>query len=89
MSAILGAKCVQCHGQMGPPKAGIDLRTYAAIMKGGRKGPVVVAGDTAGSPLVQALRGQGGKTQMPFRQAALPDDQIQKIEDWIKAGAKE
>ncbi len=45
------AKCGSCHGDN--PSAGLDLTTYAATMKGGNSGPVIVAGDSANSRLVQ------------------------------------
>ena len=89
VSAFLGAKCVRCHGAMGKPKAGIDLQTYAAVMKGGSEGPIVIAGNPGDSALIQALRGQSGKKKMPFSGTPLPEDDIKKVEDWIKAGAKE
>jgi len=75
-----------CHGENG--KDGIDVRSYDSIMKGGSHGPIVVAGDAAGSQIVHALRGQNGVKQMPFNQSPLPEEDIKKVEDWINAGAK-
>lgn len=81
------AKCQQCHS--GPnPKEGIDMSTYAGLMKGGEDGPVVVAGDPDNSVLIMAMKGTGGKKQMPPT-GKLPDEEIAKVADWIKAGAKE
>ncbi|MCB8932626.1 MAG: c-type cytochrome [Fimbriimonadaceae bacterium] len=87
VQAIFDKSCVQCHGA-GSPKEGIDLRSYESVMKGGDEGPVVVAGDPSGSLLVKALRGNGAK-QMPFMQSALPEEEIAKVEAWIKDGAKQ
>ncbi|MFN4258693.1 MAG: c-type cytochrome domain-containing protein [Gemmataceae bacterium] len=36
---ILEAKCVSCHGDGKNRKAGLDVRTPAAILKGGKSGP--------------------------------------------------
>ena len=88
VDAIFKSNCVSCHGGMGPGRGGIELTSYASLMKGGREGAIVVAGDPSGSALVQALRGQNGKQQMPKGHPPLTDDQIKTIEDWIKAGAK-
>lgn len=75
-------KCTNCHGENG--KAGLDLRTHEAAMKSG----AIKEGDAAGSALVQALRGQNGKKQMPMMAAPLGEDEIKKVEEWIAAGAK-
>ena len=86
VQAIFTANCVKCHGD-GRPKAGIDLTNYDGVMKGGREGAVIKAGDAAGSKLVMALHGQGAK-QMPPAPATLPAADIATIEAWIKDGAK-
>jgi uncharacterized membrane protein len=84
---LLTANCVKCHGAQNP-KAGIDLTSYASVMKGGTQGPIVKPGDPAGSMLVMALRGKGAK-QMPVGAPPLPESDIAKFEAWIKDGAKE
>ena len=45
-------------------------------------------GDPANSVLIQALRGANGKKQMPVGAAPLAEDDIKKVETWIKDGAK-
>jgi hypothetical protein len=85
VQTIFTANCVKCHS--GPrAKAGIDLSSYETAMKGGVEGPVIKAGDAAGSKLVMALHGQGAK-QMPPR-SSIPAGDIATIEGWIKDGAK-
>lgn len=87
VQTILTANCAPCHG--GPqPKGGINLTSYDTIMKGGEEGPVVTAGDPDKSVIIMALKGQGGKRQMPPRGGPLPAADVKTIEDWIKAGAK-
>ncbi len=83
---LIMAKCGKCHGENG--KAGIDLRTYETLMKGGDEGPIVKPGDPDGSVMIQALHGTHGKKQMPMKQPPLAPNETKQIEDWIKAGAK-
>ncbi len=78
-----------CHGGGGGgrgPAAGIDLSSYDGAMKGGRRGPVITAGDPDGSELVKAVSGPNPK--MPKNKPPLSPDDIKTISDWIKAGAK-
>jgi mono/diheme cytochrome c family protein len=83
---VIKDNCVKCHGEK--PAGGIDLRTHESVMKGGEDGPIVKAGDPENSVLVQALRGTHGKKMMPLKAKPLAEDIIQKVEAWIKGGAK-
>ncbi|MBC8066039.1 MAG: c-type cytochrome [Chlorobia bacterium] len=83
VQAVFTKSCVGCHGDTNP-KAGISLTNHEALMKG----TAVTAGDPANSLLIQALRGADGKKQMPMNAPPLTEDEIKKVEDWIKAGAK-
>ena len=76
-----------CHGENG--KEGVDLRSYASVMKGGEDGPIVKAGDPAGSKIVEVIKAVDTSKRMPKNQPALEEAQIKMIEDWIAAGAKE
>ena len=58
-------------------------------MRGGTDGPIVVAGDPDKSKLIDALRGQKGAMQMPKGKPPLGEDQIVKVEAWVRAGAKD
>lgn len=82
---VLAANCAGCHTGPGA-KEGVDLSTYEGVMKGGEHGPVVKAGDPAGSMIIKAMRGNGAKQMPPGKQ--LPEDKIKVVEDWIRAGAK-
>jgi len=86
VQAIFSKSCVGCHQGAGA-KAGIVLTDHDAVMKGGKEGPIVKAGDSEGSILLQALHGAGGKKQMPPA-GPLPEGDIKTIEAWIKDGAK-
>lgn len=82
----LKARCGSCHGGA-QPTADLDLTTAAGIAKGGSSGKLAVAGKPNESLLIQRLRGEGGKPQMPLGFAPLTQDEIAKIEAWIEAGA--
>lgn len=82
---IFNQRCIACHGENG--KDGVDLRTYESVMKGGKEGPIVKAGDAKGSLLVQIVQA-GHAKRMPFKQDPLADEQIEQIERWVTSGAK-
>lgn len=87
VSDILTKSCVGCHNST-KPADGIDLSSYEAVIKGGKEGPIVVAGDPAKSILAMSLKGEGGIKKMPLKGDPLTEAQIKTIEDWIKDGAK-
>ncbi len=77
-----------CHGAGGRrgPAGGVDLTNYDSVIKGGRSGPVVVAGDPASSVIVKQI--SGATPAMPKNKPPLSADDVKTISDWIKAGAK-
>ena len=91
VAQIASANCMPCHNEKSRA-GGLALTSYADVMKGGEDGAVVKAGDPDNSLLVKVLHGatENPKVpQMPMKKPALAADQIAKIADWIKAGAKE
>jgi cytochrome c len=86
---ILVTNCAKCH--MGENhKGGLNLDTQAAMMKGGRDGVVIVAGDPANSMLVKLIRHEGPADDpkpMPPRAPKMSDADIAVVEQWVKAGA--
>ena len=83
---IFTSNCRPCHSAE-RHKAGIDLTTYAAVMKGNADGPIIKAGVPEKSFILKALKHQTGAAPMPPRAPQLPDATIKTIEAWIKAGA--
>jgi uncharacterized membrane protein len=79
---ILANSCNECHG-VKQTKEGLDMQTYESLMAGSFNGPVLVAGNSADSFLVQQVL----KGKMPKRGPKLTAEQIQIISDWIDAGA--
>ena len=83
--AILEAHCLKCHGGA-KVKAGLDLGTRDALLKGGDSGPAVEPGDAKGSLLVQ-LMAHEQEPHMPRKGDRLPEASIAAVARWIDAGA--
>jgi cytochrome c553 len=82
---ILSRQCLHCHG--GEETHGeFDLSTREGLLKGGALGPAAVAGKPEESILLAVLRHER-EPHMPQDADKLPDDDIQRIADWIAAGA--
>lgn len=80
IAAILNAKCVICHkGEAAP--GGLDLSSFALLMKGGKDGVVITAGDSAGSKLITV--------QSQPHAVNLTADELALFKQWIQAGAPE
>jgi hypothetical protein len=77
--------CTGCH--ISGHSSGLNLTSYAEMIKGGNSGVVVKAGDAANSLLVQRLEGSVS-SQMPSS-GALADSTIDIIKQWINEGASE
>jgi WD40 repeat protein len=84
---IFRSKCVACHTGK-ELKGKFDVSSYASVMKGGAKGPVIVPNKSADSRLIQFA----GKTKKPFMP---PDDEepltpaeLALIKLWVDQGAK-
>lgn len=87
--AIFQARCVLCHGS-GDRKGGLDLRTVASRIQGGKSGPGLVPGKPEESLIYQRIV----KGQMPPDKLAkelaveLPTAaETEKIRAWIAGGA--
>jgi mono/diheme cytochrome c family protein len=79
---IFETRCQRCHGA-GQAQVGLHLTSYDNVLAGSSNGPVVVAGSTKDSYLVDQI--ESGR--MPLGGAKLPESEIQTIIDWIDAGA--
>jgi mono/diheme cytochrome c family protein len=84
-------RCTACHGAR-RKEAGLDLRTKASMLKGGKSGPAIVLGKPEESLLVKRVRAN----QMP-PPARLVEASVKPMEKteldvivrWIAAGAPE
>jgi hypothetical protein len=80
---VLAEHCWACHGAL-KQKSGLRLDSRAALLKGGDGGPVVVAGDSDHSPLIQAIR-HDGPIKMPPKSRLKPEA-IAALTAWVKMG---
>ena len=82
--AVFENHCVSCHGAT--PMSGLDLRQRDTILKGGKRGPAIVAGKPAESLLYRAVLRQGDLKMPPGKQALASED-VERLRSWIEAGA--
>ena len=80
IAAMLTTKCTMCHKDAAAPK-GLDLTSYANLMKGSADGPVIVAGKSADSKLIEV--------QSKAHAMNLTVDELALFTQWIDAGAVE
>lgn len=85
VSGVFRSYCNNCHGAAGKPKGDVDLRTVAAIMKGGSAGEIVKPGFPDKSPLYLSVK----MGTMPPEGKGPSPAELQVIHDWIASGAKE
>ena len=81
---VLEQRCLACHGPA-LSQSGLRLDSREAALKGGTRGPAIVAGNAAQSRVVQAIRRTGALVMPPGPKLA--DSEIAVIERWIAAGA--
>jgi mono/diheme cytochrome c family protein len=88
---ILLRRCTVCHGRT-QREGGLDLRTKASILRGGKSGPAIVPGKPEESLLVKKVR----SGEMPPRRRIIEVSikpiepaEIEVLAKWIAAGAPE
>lgn len=87
--ALMWMHCTPCHGTR-LKEAGLDLRTRASMLMGGRSGPAVIPGEPERSLVVQRMR--AGQMPPPERYqeanvVPVPAHQLKRLEAWIAGGA--
>ncbi len=90
IAPIFRGWCVSCHqpGGQGTVASGLDLTTYAGLMKGTKFGPMVIPGDPDRSNLIVLIEGRAD-ISMPLGHKPLPDCLRRNIWSWIFQGAKD
>ena len=89
---IFVGRCVSCHqpGGEGKEKSGLDLTSYANVMKGTKFGPMVIPGDPESSNLMLLLDWRAApELRMPHGKKQLSPDDRNAIRSWIREGAKD
>ncbi len=85
---ILAAHCFECHGEE-TQESSLRLDSGAAILTGGNSGSAIMAGKSAESVLIRAIRGDDKEvSKMPPEGPALTPDEIALIARWVDEGAK-
>ncbi len=79
VGALFITKCATCHGANG--SAGLNVATYADLLKGGNSGASVIPGNSKDSKLIQVQSGA--------HFAKFSAEQLALIIQWIDAGAPE
>ena len=85
---ILKAKCYQCHNEQ-KTKGELLMTTLVGLQKGGKNGPIWVAGDALNSHLIQRanLPLEDKKHMPPKGKPQLTLDEIALLTTWINDGA--
>ena len=81
---ILTANCAQCHSAA-MSMSGLDLSSRETALKGGSRGPAVVAGKAAESRLIAAVERKGQLAMPPTKPLSTTD--IDELRRWIDQGA--
>jgi mono/diheme cytochrome c family protein len=93
---IFVGRCVSCHhpGGEGTEKSGLDLTSYAGVMKGNKFGPergrMVIPGDPESSNLMLLLDWRvSPELRMPHGKKKLSSCDRDAVRAWIREGAKD
>jgi len=89
---IFKGYCLECHtpGGKGYEASGVDLTSYAGLMKGTKLGAVVIPKEPDASTLVALIYGRTSpQIRMPLGHKPLPDCLRLSIWEWIFEGAKD
>ena len=86
---IMNLRCTVCHG-LRRQEAGLDLRTRASMLKGGKSGPAIVPGHPEQSLVLKRIAAR----EMPprdklvrFGVRPIEPPEVAKLTAWISAGA--
>lgn len=88
-ATVLQVRCVLCHGRRNQ-EGGLDLRTRASLLKGGRSGPAVVPGKPEESLLLERIANQEMPPPESLRDYAVrpvTSGELEELRAWIRAGA--
>lgn len=89
---ILEKNCLACHqeGGSGFDSSGFSMVSYEDLMKGTRFGPMVIAGDSAGSNMIVLMEGRADPSiSMPHgNMDPVAKSDIETIRLWVDQGAK-
>lgn len=88
---IMAVHCAVCHG-LRKQEGGLDLRTKASMLRGGKSGPAIVLGNPEASLLLKKVHAGAmppNKRLIEVSVRPLTPGDIELMTTWIKAGAPE
>lgn len=88
---IVLLRCTTCHGPR-LQRGDLDLRTPAAMLKGGQSGPALVPGDPDASLMIQRIESEACPPRamlLKYFVKRPPASEVRTLRDWIAAGAPE
>lgn len=86
---IFTERCINCHGE-DKQKGNLRLDSYRGLMRGGKNGPAIQAGNAQASDLLRRISLPPNHDDfMPKGKQPLSPDQVKAIELWIGRGASE
>lgn len=88
VTPVFQEKCYSCHSSK-KVKGGLRMDEVALLMKGGKHGAVILAGDVSGSELMKRLMlpKEDDKRMPPKDQPELTDHELALIRWWVQTGA--
>lgn len=88
IAPLLDTRCLGCHDQT-RAKGQLRLDSFAAVMRGGKDGAVIVPGNPKASELFKriSLPSSDDKAMPPSGKTPLTPDEVMVIKLWIAAGA--
>jgi hypothetical protein len=89
---LLKWRCASCHepGGAGYEKSGLDLTSYAGVMKGTKFGAMIIPREPESSNLMLLLDWRASPAlRMPHGQKQLSSCDRNSIRTWIRQGAKD
>jgi hypothetical protein len=82
---VLVKECLPCHGGK-KTSSGLTVHSREALLKGGERGPAIVAGNPEQSLIIQAIHQTDDELKMP-PDRRLPDEVRSAFIQWIADGA--
>jgi len=86
---IMNLRCTVCHGSR-KREAGLDLRTRASMLKGGKSGPAIVPGKPKESLVLKRIHAREmppRKLLVDFGVRPIESPEIETLTKWIAQGA--
>ncbi|MCA9175700.1 MAG: PSD1 domain-containing protein [Planctomycetales bacterium] len=86
VAPIFRERCLRCHNDR-QRRGGLSLQTAQSTRQGGDSGEVLTPENTDSGTLLSYITPTDGVAEMPQGEAPLDPEQLQRIRQWIKAGA--